>query len=150
MSVLAAMNAFKRSLENKGLILSDTSQKFYDLLCEATCASYIAAMHKKRVLFKRRVRDPPKGWTNTIEGMWMDHLETLVLSDAFWDSFWRAIDAAQWEQTVPEWRGYMQFVMLNCVQRDMHLLEDDGLIAKTNDGEFVRAEEYEPQADYDE
>ena len=145
-SVFAVMNKFANDVEQKGLNLTETNQRFYNLLCEATCALYRAQREGKRVVFTRRVRNPPPGWTKPIESMWMDHLETMIFSDTYWENFWRSIgkEEAIWEYAVPDWRNYMQFVMLNCVQRDMYLLEDEGLIAKTDDGDFVKAEEYDP------
>lgn len=144
-SVHAVASKFMDEVERKGFNLTETQKKFYNLLCEATCALYRAQREGKRVLFTRRIRNQPAGWTKPIETLWMDHLEMMVFSEAYWTNFWRAIgDEAIWEYAVPEWRNYMQFVMLNCVQRDMYLLEDEGLIAKTEDGDFVKAEEYDP------
>jgi hypothetical protein len=151
-SVHAVATKFMNDVEQKRFELADTRQKFYNLLCEATCALYRAASrnNNKRVIFSRRVRNPPPGWTNAIETLWMDYLETMVFSETYWTAFWRQMDDAQWENAVPEWRSYIQFVLLNCIQRDMYLLEDEGLIAKTEDGDFVKTEEYDPPAYDDE
>jgi hypothetical protein len=149
-SVHAVATKFMNDVEQKRFGLADSHQKFYNLLCEATCALYRASRAGKRVIFPRRVRNPPVGWTNAIETLWMDYLETMLFSDTYWTAFWSQIDEAHWEYSIHEWRSYMQFVLLNCVQRDMYLLEDEGLIAKTDDGDYVKTEEYDLPAYDDE
>ena len=146
-SVLAVASKFMNDVNHKRFDISESYQKFYNLLCEATCSLYRAEKHNKRVLFSRRIRNPPRGWTPSFEALWMDYLETILFSDTYWSAFWRDIDDANWEHAVPEWRNYIQFVLLNCVQRDMYLLEDEGLIAKTDDGDYVKAEDYDPPDD---
>lgn len=146
-SVYAVASKFMNDSRQRGVRLADSHQKFYNLLCEATCSLYRAEKHNKRVIFNKRVRNPPHGWTPQIETMWMDYLETMLFSDAYWTAFWRDIDDATWEYDLREWRSFMQFVLLNAVQRDVYLLEDVGLLAKTDEGDFVKAEEYDPPAD---
>ncbi len=134
------MTKFMMDLEIRGLRLSDSDQEFYNLLCEATCAIY-RANNKKSVRMVRRVRNPPRGWTQDLETIWMDHLETQLFSSTYWYSFWHTIDEALWEIPLPAWRPYLQFVLLNSIQRDLCLLEDEGFISQNTDGEFVPVEE---------
>jgi hypothetical protein len=155
-TVLQIADTFLHDIETLDLSPELARIPFLHSLCTAMC------VYKHAVLTATQFRGPhrnwsrPTEWTDGIEDMWIDYLNSRVFNQDYWDNFWAHIPESNWEESVYGWRETFQSFLPYYVKRSVKVLTANQLMYEY-EGELLNAEEYEcaleaaaaPRNDYD-
>lgn len=135
--------AFLNMLERKGLHLRTTTTQFRKSMSELLCMTQVGQLTNRFLCGPLRPLPIPENWTKEAETSWTDHIQSYLLGDDVWDSFWGQFHTAFWEDDVPSWRMYYQLIAPEYIKRDIQILSNAGLMFQDNDGEIVDAMDHE-------
>ncbi len=141
---------FTAAIKKKGLALSVHNNRFIHILCEALCTLYDAELQNMEVCGPTKRHEYVKDWNDELEATWIDYLQSRILNEGFWDTFWYNMGTADWEVSLPRWRVWMQSVLPFYIHRDIDLLVQEGLVFEDEDGHILNAEEALDAAEYEE
>jgi hypothetical protein len=128
---------FRRHLEECNLSLTMNFASFFSKLCRATCTLALRRTDTKISELSYNIPPPPKDWSQEIEIIWNDYIESFYLNTDFWDSFWSTIETGIWELSLPHFRNYLQSILPLFIKRDLRLLIDSDLVAENSEGKYV-------------
>jgi hypothetical protein len=141
------VSRFLNYCEKHNLHMCVIEHKFYEIMCEAMCVMYHAAITNKDWSGPKRKFPKPSDWNESKEQLWTDYIHGRLFTYEFWDSFWDALDEEHWEFAIPSVRGNFQYLLPLYIQRSNDILIDEGILVEQDDGQIVTADDCEPSDD---
>lgn len=135
--------AFLNMLGRKELQLRTTTTHFRKSMSQLLCVTRVGQLTNKCVAGPLCPLPTPENWTTEAEASWTDHIQSYLLGDHVWESFWGQFHTAFWEDDVPSWRMYYQLIAPEYIKRDIQVLSKAGLMFQEEDGEIVDAMDHE-------
>jgi hypothetical protein len=153
-SVEYVVNQFCDDLARKGYATDISRQKVLYDMCTATCTMYYYEFWKRHrfiVGAPKRVFSRPRQWTNVLENQWNDFVRSRIVGTDYWETFWRMLRPAYWEQFLNKdsWRDVMQYLLPFYIHREMDILVDEEIVCKETNGTIVTWDDYEPEHEPD-